>query len=350
MPIFFFTLYIHQHICVSAQQTLGTEVLERVNPSKEGRLIALEPSLDGVPPAMQRRMGKAMRMGLGSGLPILTNTKADGIILGTANGGMEDCIKFLNQVIDYDEGLLTPANFVQSTPNSIAGQLSLITKNRAYNATHVHLGLAFENALLDAQMLLAENIDNQYLVGAVDEISSYNYNIDLLAGWYGTELGNTTLYDGGASATVAGEGAAMFLVNNRQEGALAQMDHLETLHTTCPDAVKKKFDAFLNQARPDTRKTVVFFGENGDNRLQPFYDACAPSVEELPVIRFKHLSGEYPTASSFALWLACHLLETQSLPAHCIKKGSLSFPIEHVLVYNHYQGKQHSFFSLALKK
>ncbi|RZM12149.1 MAG: hypothetical protein EOO88_45975 [Pedobacter sp.] len=125
-------------------------------------------------------MGKAVRMGVGAAMPLLQHQEAvDGIIIGTANGGMEDCIKFLNQVIDYDEGLLTPGNFVQSTPNAVAGQLGLMTKNQCYNITHVHRGLSFEMALIDAMMQVKENPGKQYLLGSVDEISDYNFNIDL---------------------------------------------------------------------------------------------------------------------------------------------------------------------------
>ena len=77
-------------------------------------------------------MGKAVRMGLGASIPLLQNNNEplSGIIIGTAMGGMEDCINFLNQVIDYNEGMLTPTNFVQSTPNAIASQLGLLSNNK----------------------------------------------------------------------------------------------------------------------------------------------------------------------------------------------------------------------------
>ncbi len=80
-----------------------------------------------------------------------------------------------------------PANFVQSTSNAAAAQIALVTKNHNYNITHVHRGLAFENALMDAVMLLKENPDAGYLLGCTDEISAYNYNIDRLAGWFRDE-------------------------------------------------------------------------------------------------------------------------------------------------------------------
>ena len=62
---------------------------------------AIEPSYQDIIPSTQlRRMGKAVRMGIGVSLPLLErNPKPDGIIFGTANGGLEDCIKFLNQIV-----------------------------------------------------------------------------------------------------------------------------------------------------------------------------------------------------------------------------------------------------------
>ena len=260
---------------------------------------------------------------------------------------MEDCIKFLNQIIDYDEGLLTPGSFVQSTPNAAAGQLSLITKNHCYNATHVHLGLAFENALIDAQMLVTENPGAQYLVGGVDEISTYNYNIDYLAGWYDKSLGSAYLYEANLPATIAGEGAAMFLVSDKKEGAVAGITSIENVHTRDVAIVKNRFESFLKKQNITAADTIFISGENGDIRLQPFYDACEALVKELPVIHYKHLTGEYPAASSFAVWLACYALQHQSLPQHFYKSGLHIHNIQNVVLYNNYHGRQHSFLMVS---
>lgn len=343
-------IYIHQHICISPQHTSDTIDLDKVEHSEEGKLAALEPTLEGVPPGMIRRMSKAVRMGLGAGLPIVAGNRIDGIIIGTANGGMDDCIKFLNQIIDYDEGLLTPGSFVQSTPNAIAGQLSLITKNHHYNATHVHLGLAFENALIDAKMLLGDNPGAQYLVGAVDEISTYNYNIDYLAGWYDKTIESENLYNTNLPATIAGEGAAMFLVSHEPENAIAKIAAIESLHTTDLNTVKDRFKDFLAKQKIDASKTVYVSGENGDTRLNPFYAACEDLMKESPIIRYKHLTGEYPTASSFATWLASFILQNQSAPNSLYKNNSRPNQIEDVVLYNNYHGIQHSFLLLSMVK
>ncbi|MCH5716338.1 beta-ketoacyl synthase chain length factor [Niabella hibiscisoli] len=337
-------MYIHQHICISPQQTNGVVDLEAIHPSSAGKLLALEPKLGGVPPGMLRRMSKAVRMGIGAGLPLIKEVNVDGIIIGTANGGMEDCIQFLNQIIDYEEGLLTPANFVQSTPNAIAGQLSLITKNRAYNATHVHNGLAFENALIDAKMSLAEKPDTQYLVGGIDEISSYNYNIDQLAGWYDSTKSNEDLYTSTAPGTIAGEGAAMFVINNNAAAALGRIDAIEAFQSMDQEQVEARFKNFLSTYNTDINHTLFISGENGDSRFLPGYTSCELAIgSSIPVVRFKHLTGEYPTSSSFALWLACQALAEQSLPAHFYKNEHNLTQIDRVILYNQYQGLQHSF-------
>ncbi|MBS1974279.1 MAG: beta-ketoacyl synthase chain length factor, partial [Bacteroidetes bacterium] len=169
--------YIHDIACISPQKTFSEIDIEHLNCPVGGKLPAIEPAYEGIPLNILRRMGKAVRMGVGAALTI-AKQNAQGIIIGTANGGMEDCIRFLNQVIDYNEGVLTPTNFVQSTANAIASQIGLLTSNRGYNCTHVHRGLAFENAVLDTAMLLSENPSHRYLLGGIDEISAYNYNIE----------------------------------------------------------------------------------------------------------------------------------------------------------------------------
>ena len=208
-------LYIHQTYCISAQKNLVQEDIELVNEPVDKKLLAIEPSYEQIPPGILRRMGKALRMGVGAASPLMNQQASiDGIIIGSANAGMDDCVKFLNQIIQYDEGQLTPGSFVQSTSNVIAGQLGMISKNKGYNITHIHLGLAFENALLDAIMQLNANPANSYLLGGVDDISPYHYNIETLAGSYKKEeVSNRHLYETDNPGCIVGECAAMFVVS-----------------------------------------------------------------------------------------------------------------------------------------
>lgn len=338
-------IYIHQHTCISPQQSFGDIDLQTIHTSTNNQLKCIEPSYAGIPPGILRRMGKAVRMGIGAAMPLLMNQPpVDGFIIGTANGGMEDCIKFLNQIIDYEEGLLTPGNFVQSTPNAIAGQLGLMTKNQSYNITHVHRGLSFEMALLDAWMQVKENPGKEYLVGAVDEISDYNFNIDLLGGWYKPEaIDNKNLYQQQTSGSIAGEGAAMFRVSDQKEGSIAGVKKIATLHSESLEEQRAFIQQFIQEnGRPD----IMISGENGDLRFLPFYQQAESIINAETVVRYKHLTGEYPTSVSFALWLSCYIFTGNPLPGHAINTNEVKHKSSSVLIYNSYKGAQHSLISV----
>ncbi len=339
--------YIHQTYCISPQQEFQLADFEILNEPDDKKLLAIEPAYDGIPPGILRRMSKAIRMGVGAALPLINKTvPVNGIIIGSANAGMEDCIKFLNQIVQYNEDLLAPGNFVQSTSNVIAGQLGLITKNKGYNITHVHLGLAFENAAIDAMMQIKEHPQESFLLGGVDEISSFNYNIETLAGAYKKEsISNRYLYETNSPGSIAGEGAAMFIVNSNAALAIAKVQVISTIHSKDVDAVKQQLKIFLqNNITAETTIDLFLSGENGDNRTLPFYTACETLLaDDTPVARFKHLSGEYPTASAMGLWYACQILQLQQVPQHMFKKISLKTGYRNILMYNNFKGLQHSF-------
>jgi len=343
-------LYIHQSTCISSQHTFGSIDIEALQPSLDGRLHITEPTPPAIPAGVLRRMGKAVKMSVTCALPLLERPATpEGIIIGTGNGGMEDSIQFLNQIIQYEEGMLTPGNFVQSTANAMAAQISMLTANRCYNTTHVHRGLAFENALLDAVMQASENSASLILLGAVDEISTYNDNIERLAGGYKEgPVTNHELYTLDTPGSIAGEGAVMFLVSGNPAGANTAVPAIRTLHTTDEAEIKIQLIHFLDTSLP-AGETVDWFlsGENGDNRLLKYYTAAESVLSaNTGIARFKHMSGEYPTAVAMACWLACHIIETGEVPIHMRKRPTgqaTAGPAKNVLIYNNYKGKQHSF-------
>jgi hypothetical protein len=339
--------YIHQTSCISPQQTFRDVDLNKLFEQAERKMLAIEPSYEDIPPGVLRRMGKSVRMGAGAAMPIVKNNpKPDGIIIGTANGGKEDCGKFLNQIIEYDEGLLTPINFVQSTPNAIAAQIGLLTNNHGYNITHLHLGLAFEFAIIDADMMLNENPLNSYLLGAVDDISSYNYNFEDKKGWYKKEaFTNKTFYETNSPGSIAGEAAAMFLVNGNKSGSIAKLLAVDTLHNEDESVMKEKLQDFIRKYLPaGERIDLLLTGENGDSRLLKYYSTCESVIKDnVSVARFKHISGEYATATAMGLWLCCNILQNQSIPGHMMKYAAATTRYKNVLLYNNYKGIQHSF-------
>ncbi len=344
--------YIHQASCISPQQTFNHVDLNKLFEPVDKKLNAIEPEYENIPPGALRRIGKAVRMGVGAALPLLhNNIIPDGIIIGTTNCGKEDSIKFLNQIVDYNEGMLTPLNFVQSTPNAVAAQIGLLTKNHGYNITHLQLGLAFEFAMTDADMMLAENPLNNYLLGAVDDISTNNYYTEEKAGWYKKEdISNKILYETNSEGSVAGETAVMFLVNGKENGSVAKVIAVDTLHHEDEYAEKEKLQDFIKRYLPAGEKIdLLLTGENGDNRLSKYYSSCESAVnDDVTVARFKYLCGEYPTATAMGLWLSCQVLQNQSLPAHMIKRKGSAAGYKNILIYNNYRGVQHGFILLSV--
>jgi len=342
-------MYLVSSACISAQQTFDEIDLRACAPATGNRLYAREPMYRTIPASALRRMGKAVRIASGvAGRVTEGRTAPDGIIVGTANGGMEDCIKFLNQIMQYDEGTLTPTNFVQSTPNAIASNISMSTRNHGYNITHVHRGLAFENALNDAQLFLAEHSQAKALVAGIDEISDYNYNIEDLGGWYKQEVLHSNLYESYTHGTIAGEGCAAFILSNHSEQALAAISGIEMLHTENPDEVL----AFLNNCclryHIEPQQTLFVSGHNCDSRFDTLHHLTEQYFKSSAIVRFKHFFGEFPTVSALALWLSVQFLQNpESIPDHFIyNSGSDAFNT--VVIYNHYKGAQHGV--IILKK
>jgi hypothetical protein len=305
---------------------------------------AIEPAYQSfIPLGLLRRMGKAVRMGIGTALPLIErNEKVDGIIIGTANGGLEDCIKFLNQIVEYEEGILTPTNFVQSTPNALAGQIALMQENQGYNMTHVNGSLAFESALLDASLFFEEtNTRKTLLLGAIEEVSNYNYNIDSLGGRFKDELvSNNELIQTNTPGSYCGEGSVQFIVSNRSENALSQLVDA----AQCSALEQTELEGFILDFLAKNNLTLdaidlLLLGKNGDSRHDFWYDNAHALFGEKPHLYFKKAVGEYRTVTAFAVYVATKILNNSC--THLIE-GKSSKPIKNILIYNHFDAVRHS--------
>ena len=347
-------MYITDLKAISPQKTYTDEFLTGSKVDHEGKIYnVIEPDyMELIPKGLLRRMGKAVRMGVGAGLPLVkAHPDLDAIVIGTANGGLEDCIKFLNQIVEYDEGVLTPTNFVQSTPNAMAGQLALMGSNRGYNVTYTNGGLAFEDALLDALLLFEEGAVKKMMLGGIEEISDYNYNIDSLADKYKDEIvKDVDLLESKTSGTVCGEGASIFVVENEAKNGYAQIVDVEQITYPSTEDLDTCLQHLLdrNKLIPEDIDTLMI-GYNGDNRHNFWYDHISNNV--LPnsnTLSFKNLIGDYRTCTSFAVWLSAHLLSgnTDILPRIRMREVH-SKDFSRILIYNHFDGVRHGFTLLS---
>ncbi len=337
-------LYIQHSASISPQSHLHEGFADEPQLSAHNKLTAREPAYGGIPSNLLRRMGRSTRMSIGAAMQCLKNAmRLDGVVIGTANGGMEDCIKFMEQIVKYHEEDLTPGNFVQSTPNGMAAQIALLKQNKGYNITHAHRGLSFEMALLDCLLLTKEHPDHCYLLGGVDEISSYNFNVDCLDGWIKKEeLSSSSLYTSGTEGSIAGEGAAAFLAGGGRENAIAAVRAVSTIHTKDKLILVQHLVEFLEKTQASGPIDLLISGENGDARFNHFYQEIENKLN-CPVARFKHLFGEYGTVSAQALHLAIRLLQHPVSPQHLYKNGTAPAIISNILIYNNYKETQHGF-------
>lgn len=347
-------MFITDLKAISPQLTYNSEFLNGQKTNHEAVVYkVIEPDyMEFIPKGLLRRMGKAVRMGVGAGLPLVKEHKdIDGVLIGTANGGLEDCIKFLNQIVEYDEGTLTPTNFVQSTPNAVAGQLALMGENRGYNITYTNGGTSFENAILDGLMLLEEGENEKLLIGGIEEISDYNYNIDSLANKYKTEVvSDENLLNSKTNGTVCGEGAALFVVEKDAKEYYCEIkDVAQITYPNEEDITHCVVDMLNRHGLNLTDIDSVMLGYNGDVNHNASYSFVENTLlNHAKSFSFKNLIGDYRTCTSFAVWLAAQLFNgNESFLTHIQRRTNDSIESKNILIYNHFDNVRHGFILLT---
>jgi 3-oxoacyl-(acyl-carrier-protein) synthase len=277
-----------------------------------------------------RRMSRIIKMGVAAASEALAHanqSSPDAIITGTAYGCLADTDQFLTRLVEFKETLLSPTAFIQSTHNTVAAQIALMLKCHNYNNTYVHKGSSFEAALTDAISLLEEGDAQNVLVGAADEITEKSHAILKRFGLYKQDGESLQLTQSDSKGTMAGDGAAFFVVSNEPDNALAQLTGFANYYKTDKPAHILIEDFLQERGVALTDIDLVIAGNNGDIREDKHYDVLKQLIGADRLTTFKQYCGEYPTASAFALWMATHI----------IKKGSFnSKPVKQLLVYNNY--------------
>lgn len=340
-------MYIRSSSCISPQKTFRSEgFLNDVVEYTGTRLKTIEPDYkEYIDPKQIRRMSHVIRMGVAAAKDCLgtANVEMPGaIITGTAFGCMEDTITFLTRIVEQQEELLPPTAFIQSTHNTVAAQIALMLKCHNYNSTFVHKGISFESALLDATMLLNEGETDNILVGGVEEMVDTSFTVLTRLGLYKRwPVSNLELFNTKSNGSIGGEGAAFFLLSDKASAdSIAELTALQTLYK--PKDIEAAIDQFLVQNSLQTGDIdLVITGKNGDMKNDRVCDNLS-LFKSNTLANYKHLCGEYPTSSSFALWLAANIIKEAVVPDIILEsKRKVSAP-KKILIYNHYQNKYHS--------
>ncbi|OKS88906.1 hypothetical protein RG47T_4384 [Mucilaginibacter polytrichastri] len=332
-------LYIQSASAISPQHTFGdVPLLAETIVYDMPRLAAIEPDYRPfLDPKLSRRMSRVIKMGVAAARDCLQQAGLvlpDAIITGTAYGCVEDTNVFLTRIIEQEEEMLPPTAFIQSTHNTVAAQIALMLQCHAYNNTFVHKTFSFESALMDAAMLFTEQEASTILVGGIDEITDANYTIFNRFDTYKKgAFTSTDLYQSNTPGTIAGEGAAFFVLTNEPSAKnIAGLDAFQTFYK--PIDIQQAIVDFLTaQSVQLSAIDLIISGKNGDAETDKPLDQLENGLfKNNRITHYKHLCGEYPTASSFALWMATNV----------VKNGSFindNAPVKKVLICTHYQNK-----------
>jgi 3-oxoacyl-[acyl-carrier-protein] synthase II len=307
-------------------------------------------------PALARRMGRIIKMGVAAAKICLRNSGIDvpdAIITGTGLGCIEDTERFLSTINENQEKLLPPTSFIQSTHNTVSAQIALELKCNNYNLAYVHRGFSFESALLDSLMLMTEGSAKNVLLGGIDEITPNSYQITRRLGhWKNEKINNLELIKHKTKGSIAGEGSTFFLLTNQNEpGCYARVGSVGYL---CKPGNTVQIGAeitdFINLAGLKISDIdLVLLGNNGDLKFDYIYDEVRNNYFDHTLhCYYKHLCGEYFTSTAFALWLAANILKKQSIPELIKINNEKPERIKNILIYNHYRNIDHSFILVSI--
>lgn len=344
------SIYIKGAGTISPQQSWNDEgLLIQAFDYRGIKLPAVEPAYeDWLDPRQLRRMSRVIKMGITAAFMALRQARTevpDAIITGTAYGCLEDTGAFLNKLVENREEALNPTPFIQSTHNTIGSHIAMLLQCQGYNQTYAHGAFSFESALIDAMMRLADHPSEKILIGGVDEITPVSHEIQNRFGFFRKKLASTiNLFKQPRKGTVNGEGAAFFLVTSTPDkNCLASVESVRTFYKADAQRLRDGLEVFIREKGLTPGEIdLVLLGKSGDRIGDKPLDLLVKEVFVRSSIgAFKHLCGEYPTSSAFALWLGARILDERHVPEVVLFRQA-SRPVKNVLILNSWSGTHHS--------
>ena len=342
--------YINGLGCISAQNTHDNSFFDHIiNYENEAVLPVVKPNYkDFISPGAIRRMSSAVKNGIVASKLALKEagvTTPDAIITGTGMGCMQDSEKFLKNIIDNQEDFLTPTSFIQSTHNTVAGQIALDLKCKSYNFNYVNSSVSFESSLLDALLQLKTGQSDKVLLGGVDEQAEHTIKLNKLIHFIKTDKTvNHYILNQRSKGAVFGQGAAFFLAENeKKENTYCELKDILFTNRLENDEFNKFISDFLAQNKINkTDIDLVLLGNNGDIDFDHYYDLASDYFKNSQQLYFKHLFGEFMTVSGVGFWLLSKIMKGNKIPEELKYNTITPKKINYALIYNQYRGKDHS--------
>lgn len=288
-------MYINGASTISHQPTFQNDGFSKLIGPLDNASELISPNYkEYIDAGLLRRMSKILRMSVAAAKDCLKQAGIEqpgAIITGTGLGCLQDTEKFLNTSLSV-EGLLPPTSFIQSTHNTIAGQISLSIGNHGYNMTHTQNTLSFEHALIDTSLMLGEGKDN-ILTGAADEYIGF---LDEAASHLGLHEGHHLT-----------SGASFFVLSKNKTGnSVAIIKDVSTVGLV--DDIDSAIEAFLLDNFLNVSEVgLVLYADLNDNGnaasiAHQYFNEHYHADSRL--VNYTKLSGLYPTNAAFALHYA----------------------------------------------
>jgi len=309
--------------------------------SRENWIKVDLPKIDSkiLSPNSARRMSKAVKMGIICAMEALQQidrSELDGVLVGSGKGCLIDSDKFLQSIVVQQEEFLSPTAFIQSTHNTVAGQIALLIKNTGYNMTYSQGRVSFESTVFDAYLQLVLNERKTLLVGAVDELSDISIDIS-------ESKANTT-----DQPTTTGiprtEGAGFFIFSNQKnQHTLGELVDMVIYHPTEELRAETQLAAFLkkNKLSAEQLDLVIY----GSAKPETPSEMEAEAFNDLAKINYQSQIGYFDTDVVFAFDFALKQLNNQTFQSMESPIGNKIGAFQHVLICNF--GDQNSLMLLS---
>jgi 3-oxoacyl-[acyl-carrier-protein] synthase II len=307
------------------------------------------------PPDRIKRMGRGQAMAIvavqralaswPAGVPTPDDLTA--VLVGTAWAEEGDEIVFLENLIKLGEKGAKPAFFVNSVKNALASQLALSFAFRGENQTFAHDALSFESALWQGTHLVRAGRARHAVVCGVDALVEFQEIHGHLLGWYRTDPAPLSPLAAPGSGTIPGEGAAAFvlgapgtatsrvarLVYVKSRGPLQRMPAL-----SARDELDFADQAVRESGTKLDANCLVVLGANGDAGLDAVYAEVAQRLGHgsgSPAVGvYRHLTGDFATASALGFEIAVRAVTTRAVPADVRLVKGQPGSIEQALLYH----------------
>lgn len=349
--------YVNGLAQISIQAPLRDEWMEQPNDYAQTHVRAIDPDFkEYISPATALRMPLIVKRAAVTSVEALRCAgivQPDTILSATGIGDTEGLERYLQTLSSQGEGLLQPTHFMSSPCSLVAVELAKALGCNAYNNTHIQRNISFESALLEAQMLLKEGRQS-VLLSANDEVTSSLFYLYWRLGLWRSHLGSTlgVFKKRHAKGTFSGEGSVSCLLGTSPlSDTVIEIAAIDILHKPTSEKFESRLNSLLDEAGMSIDDvSAVMLGKNGDAVNDTVYEVLRKRFfKKIPAIHYKHLCGEYSTASAFGWYVAVRLLQSGRLSETVLPTKQLKEPLKSILLVNHSQSVNYSLVLLRVQ-